>query len=71
MSILPYIKAGQAQQRAADAGTLISMGGTTWAWLGPATDIMQFVVLVISAIAGAASAWYYIKKGRREGKESK
>lgn len=71
MSITTYIKAGQAQQRLADAGTVTSLSGTAWAWLGHATDIMQFIVLVISAAAGVASAYYYINKARRERKEAK
>ena len=44
---------------AAAAGTVTSITGTGWAWLGHATDIMQFVVLVISAMVGIASYRYY------------
>ena len=52
------------QEAAAAVGTAVSIGGTGWAWLGHANDIMQFVVLVISAVAGIASYRYYTKKRR-------
>lgn len=64
------IRTEQVQQRAADIGAATSIGGTTWAWIGTATEVMQFVVLVVSAVAGIASAYYYITKARRENKSS-
>jgi hypothetical protein len=57
-----------AQERVADAGAAVSVGGTAWAWIGDATEVMQFVVLVIAAISGIASAYYHISKARRERK---
>lgn len=50
------------KEGAAAAGAAISIGGTGWAWLGHANDILQFVVLVISAATGIASYRYYTKK---------
>lgn len=55
----------QVQERIAAiglAGPPVSVAST---WIAQATDIMQLVVLVVGAVSGAASAWYYIRRGRQ------
>ena len=51
-------------EKLAAIGTAGPPAAVATSWLGLATDVMQLVVLVIGAVSGAASAWYYIRKAR-------
>ena len=57
-----WLKTEQVQEVGAAMGAMTSIGGTGWVWLGHANDILQFVVLIISAFAGAFSIVYYSRK---------
>ena len=50
--------------RVADVALGSAVAGTSYAWLGAATEFMQLVVLVTTAVASVAAAYYYAKKGR-------
>lgn len=51
-------------EKLAAIGTGAPPAAVAWSWLGHATDVMQFVVLLIGAASGIASAIYYIRKAR-------
>lgn len=50
------------QQKVADAGAVVAWGGWFMSHLAQLNEIMQFVLLAVSIVAGLVAIRYHLKK---------
>ena len=56
--------------RLADAGFVVSAGGTAWTWLANVNEILQFVALCIAIASGIYTLRYHVRKNKEQNKDS-